>query len=551
MSNNLGNLFRDTVTAGLKRQSITTPSKWARNYRIMPAPFPGKWTPGPAPWTLGMHDSEAMLNVGQKAAQLGYTETLLNITFFKIDIEHKDCLYILPSKTPDASEFSAARFDIALELSPHLTNLFSNVKNVGHKRAGAANLYIRGSNSRSGLKSIPVGFIAMDEVDEMNQDNIPLAEERTSGQPESQIWKISTPTIPNIKINAAYQATTQEHYVFKCIHCSQRIELTWPESIVMTAEHKDDPNIKNSYLICTKCKGVLPHETKRDWLSVDNAEWVPFGDPNHDARGFYINQLYSIASQPWKIVKKYFEGLIDKPSEQEFFNSKMGLPHIVEGAKITDSEIKNAYYSRSKNDPPPSNKIVTMGVDQGRWLHYEIDAWTFPKLGNDLNMVAECEVLTEGKCVDFNELHALMKQWQVIKCVIDAQPDRRMAYEFACNFYGHVELCFYGRGQQKKTITIAPDADSHVITVDRTSWLDVALNRFRTKTIRIPQDTSQEYIDHVQSLVRHYQKDSYGNPISLYVNIGPDHFGHARCYAEIALPLAASLTTNEDISVFL
>jgi len=105
MSSNLANLFRDTITAGLQRQSITTPSKWASNYRIMPPPFPGMWGPGPAPWTLAMHDSEATVNVGQKAAQMGYTETLLNITFFKIDIEHRDCLYILPSKTPDATEF--------------------------------------------------------------------------------------------------------------------------------------------------------------------------------------------------------------------------------------------------------------------------------------------------------------------------------------------------------------------------------------------------------------------------------------------------------------
>jgi len=192
-----------------------------------------------------------------------------------------------------------------------------------------------------------------------------------------------------------------------------------------------------------------------------------------------------------------------------------------------------------------------MGVDQGRWLHYVVTGWRFPKFGNDLNMMAECEVLIEGKCVDFDELDTLMKQWQIIKCVIDAQPDRRMAYEFASRFYGHVKLCFYGRGQQKKSITINPDEDQHLITVDRTSWLDVALNRFRIHTITLPQDTSQEYKNHLQNLVRHYSKDRYGNPTSEYITTGADHFAHAQCYAEIALPLAASLTTNENIHIFL
>jgi len=59
---------------------------------------------------------------------MGVTETLLNITFFAIDIKRIDVLYTLPAKTPDAGDFSQARFDSALELSPHLTQLFSDTK---------------------------------------------------------------------------------------------------------------------------------------------------------------------------------------------------------------------------------------------------------------------------------------------------------------------------------------------------------------------------------------------------------------------------------------
>lgn len=557
--NDLTNLLKDTVASGLKRQAITVCSKWAKAYRVMPPPFPGIWTPGPAPWTLDMHDSIAPVNIGQKSAQMGYTETILNITFFNMDINSLNCLYVLPTKMPDASEFSASRFDIALELSPHLTNLFSNVKNVGHKRAGAASLYIRGSNSRSALKSIPVALLLFDEVDEMNQENIPLAEERTSGQLAPIIWKISTPTIPNVRINEAFLLSTQEHYVFKCPSCSRFTELIWPDSIIITAESMSDPKLKNTYLICKECNKRLPAATgiqesikaKQSWLNVDNARWESFGDPQVDARGFYINQLYSMVRQPWEIAYSYLRGLINKVSEQEFFNSKLGLPHIVEGAQVKDFEIEQAIGSRRKEDKAPEGILVTMGVDQGKWLHYEIAAWRFPKLGNDLNMVAECEVLTEGKCIDFEELEPLMAQWQVMQCVIDAQPDRRMAYEFAVRFWGHVKLCFYARGQSSKTISIDPDEDQHKISVDRTSWLDAALNRFRTKTITLPQNISVEYREQIKNLVRHYRKDHNNNPVSEYVAVGADHFGHARCYAEIALPLAASFVTNKDIKVFL
>ena len=540
-------LFRQTVAAGLKRKAITTCSKWARTYRIMGPPHPGPWTPGPAPWTVDMHDYTAPKNIGQKSAQMGYTETALNITLYKIDMESLDCLYVLPAKTPDASEFSAARFDPAIELSPRLTELFSSVKNVGHKRAGAINLYIRGCKSRSALKSIPVAFIVFDEIDEMNTDLIPLAEERTSGRVDPQIWKISTPTLPNKGINELFLDSTQEHYEFKCPHCSRIIELIWPDAIKIIGDHHN--NCSGSHLQCPKCSHKLEHETKQTWLA--GGQWTSYGDTSLDARGFYINQLYSITRRPEEVTKLYFKGLIDKASEQEFFNSKLGLPHIVKGAQVQKHEVERARGGRRKDDPIPENKIITMGVDQGRWLYYEVVAWDFDELGNDLNMSAKANVLAEGKVVDFSELDLLMRQYQVIKCVIDAQPDRRKAYEFACKYWGHVLLCFYARGQMGKTITIDPSAEQHKIAVDRTSWLDVALNRFRLKTITLPQDLSEEYPEHISNLVKHYTTDKSGNPMGEYKNMGPDHLGHARCYSEIALPLAAALTTNKNVRVFL
>ena len=54
-----------------------------------------------------MMDSDAELNVGMKAAQIGYSEAVLNRTFFTLDVKKQDVLYVLPSQTPDASDFSS------------------------------------------------------------------------------------------------------------------------------------------------------------------------------------------------------------------------------------------------------------------------------------------------------------------------------------------------------------------------------------------------------------------------------------------------------------
>lgn len=552
----LTDLIRQRIQSGLKRKSVTTCSSWAETYRIMGTPFPGFWTFKHHPWLKEMHDFENERMIGQKSAQMGYTETALNLAFYYIDIRTVDVLYVLPSKTPDASDFSASRFDGALDLSKHLENLFSDVKNVGHKRAGSTNLYVRGSKSRAGLKSIPVGLVILDEVDEFDQDNIPLAMERLSGQVDRKIAMLSTPTIDDRGINRYYNLSSQDHFFFRCPFCSRRTELIFPDCLTITAESINDPGLKNSHLICKECKHQLYHETKSEWLK--SGVWIS-GYEGRDDRGFYINQLYSSTVTPVEIAQKYLEALRDPASEQEFWNSKIGLPHIVEGARVTDSNIDQCKeYSNHKTSDPPQYGCITMGVDVGKVLHCEIDQWILPHtyIGSvDLNVQAKCRVLTMFKVKDFEELDEYMRKYRVLACVIDSQPEHRKAYEFASRFWGHVKLCIYGKGISGKQIVVGRDdhgqiVDEHLITVDRTSWLDLSLSRFRTKgMLTLPIDTTEEYREHIKSLVRVYSRDVDGNPIGKYEKgeQKPDHYAHARNYAELALPFATSLNKVQDI----
>lgn len=266
----LKKLFIERFTSGLNRFAVQKPSIWAETYRVIKTQ---KWSFARYPWQKEMHDTDNPKNVGQKAAQMGFTETLLNLTFYTLDVRAKDVLYVLPNKNPDAGDFSSSRLDPAREESKHINNLFTEVDNIGHKRAGIANLFIRGSNSRPGLKSIPVYFLAMDEVAEFVEENIPLAFERVSGQMEYLIWLISTPTAAGYGISKYYDDSDQKIFEFRCPACSKYIDLTFPDSLVITAEDKNDPRINDTHLICKQCKNKLPHETKQEWLST--WRWVP------------------------------------------------------------------------------------------------------------------------------------------------------------------------------------------------------------------------------------------------------------------------------------
>lgn len=556
----------ERIQHGLIRGTLTRASRWASRYYVMPSnrvmaqgPLNFKYYP----WEKDMLDSNAPLNIGQKAAQMGFSNVVLGRTFYEIDVKGMNCLYVLPAKTPDASDFSSSRFDPALELSPHLSKMFSDVKNVGHKRAGTANLFIRGSRSRGGLKSIPAGFIVLDELEEMTQENIPLALERASGQFEKFIWMISTPWIDNKGINTYFNQSSMEHFWFPCPHCNRYIELKYPESLVVTGDSLNDPRLKDSHLICYECKGVLPQDRlnpdiKASWLylpdskSERGAKWVP-SRTGTDSRGFHVSQMYSATVTPYELAQSVMKAQYNAADEQELYNSKLGLPRTPDGSAINDTQIMKALGGYKHYEGACPQGITCMGVDVGKWLHVEICTYSFPTTYQstfDLNAQCTCKQLIALKVKDFKELDALMLKYRVQMCVIDANPERRMAYDFACRNYGRVKLCQYPEGVNGRQLS--ENQSEQMISADRTSWLDSSLGRFRAETIQLPLDVCEEYKEHIKAQVRIFKKDRNGNPVARYETADntPDHYGHARNYCEIALPLATSLhqTTSGKIN---
>lgn len=537
---------------GLMRKSAVTCSRWAEQYIVLGKPVPGRLNFKHHPWSKEWMDCD-MDWTGMKAAQMSMTMSALARGLFTIDVRRNDVLYVLPKRNPDATDFSKAKFDTLLELSPHLSQMFSNVKNVGHKQAGNVNFFLRGSRSKSALKSISVGLKVYDEFDEMNQRNVALANERSSGflAEDKQTIKISTPTVPDFGIAREIVNTTQEHYMFRCPRCGKYTEFIFPDDLVVTADSlNDEKGIRNSYVCCHECKGKIEHQEKFEILSARNAHWEPTGNKDSFTRGFLINQLYSITVEPWEIAKMSLEAANDPVVEQEYFNSKGGLPHAVEGALITEDQVLACRWNHSKKQPPPQG-LITMGVDVGhKVLYYWIDNWLLPQnLGADLNTLAVAQTLNEGTVPGFRDLDRLMRQFQIQHCIVDVDPAFRDAEEFAERFNGRVNLCRFVRGLKKSKIRTNTDESEKVIHVNRTYWLDLSQGRFRHGTSRIllPKDVSDDVPKHISALIRYETRDDDNNIVASWKSTKPDHKALARVYSEIALPLAVSIGSGQDI----
>lgn len=523
----------------------------------MGEPFPGYYSDKYHPWVREMHDSWAPFNYSMKGAQLGVTEVGINRAFYTIDKLKRDVLYVLPTAL-NATRFSKSRFGGALNHSPYLKSIFTDTNTVNLKQAGSNTLYINGSRGDSNLKSIPASELILDEVDEMDEKQIWLALERLSGQLHKHVWGISTPTIHNHGIHKLFQGSTQEHFFFKCPSCSRRTELVWPDCVEIVGEHVTDRRCGESFLKCKECKQKLEHKDKP--LFLRSGEWNSTApNANPDVRGFHISQLYSFTVSPGELVVAYHRGFGDELAAKEFHNSKLGLPFVGDGAVVTDDMIDRSLRNHTKQDPRPNyggERIITMGVDQGKWSYVEICEWYFDSYSHDLNVAAQAKVLWEGKFheTEWDTLDKLMREWQVLGCVIDADPATMDARRFAKRFPGYVWLCRYRRGVSAKDIQLMDDEDgAPIATVDRTHWLSASLGRFKTDPTRIllPRDVSREYREHIKALVGTYERDEHGNPVATFKEIGPDHFGHARTYAEIALPLCAARETHQDVKKLL
>lgn len=525
--------FRTILLDGLQRRTLSKCSKWAEKCRIVGIPFPGPYSFKHYPWAREMHDEESEEWCGQKGSQLGFTEVGLNRALFTIDIRKTDVLYVLPSQNPHASEFTAGRFDPALQLSPYLDKLFGDVRNVGHKRAGAVNLYIRGSRSPASLKSIPAGLLILDELDEMNQGNLALADERQTGQRKRQKISISTPTIENVGINALYQRSTQAIFVFKCPGCSKFIDLKWPDNFVLCGEAEYDPKIDESYIKCNYCDKKLDHESKHEYLVT--GQWQD-QISNRLLRGFHINQLYSPTETPGRIAKVWFKAQYSLTEMQMFHNNKLGVVFEIPDSRISISDINYCIGEYHNKPKIQQGTLVTMGIDQGKDLHYWIDAWyPIPNANGDIHSIYRAKLLEYGITGDFDYLDHLMEKWQVAFAVGDHLPQTRSMQEVANRWPNRFCTCLYADSQKARTMVF--NSIENRVTVDRTAWLDLALGRFKARSIKIPMDFPEFAKKHINAPIRKPEKDRHGNDTARYITGErvADHFAHARNYSEVAL----------------
>jgi len=547
--------LRSRIQQKLTDAALTTCTRWSEARVHMPNPFPGPINFDRFPWQREILNINEGLVTVQKAAQIGYSIAGMVRALYVVSERKNDVLYVLPTQGL-AGDFSKARLDALIQLSPHLHGLFDGGDSVGLKTTlDRTNLYIRGSVSSRGLVSVPVSSAIIDEYDRCADGTYDLVTERLSGQLTKYLFALSTPTLPELGINAKFKEGTMERFMFPCPSCGKHIHLKFPENVLICGEYLGDPETARSRYICDKCNAVLPHETKIDWLAP--AKWVPERTNVQGHRSFHVNQLYSMTVTPEEMVSAHFKSQTSEIAATEFANQKLGVSYVADGARLSESIIRECFdgdYRLGSDTPEDASRMICMGIDVGTFLDVWIAEFTFDRspggmpYENSRSRLLQSLRIPTNDSTCWEQVGNLMREYQVRYAVTDMQPDTVSARRFCRAFRGYSALCQYRRGTTGNEIKEVMDEQRvPTLTVDRTVFLDLALGRFHKKRITVPSTIPHIIIDHLKAPMRGYELDEMGLPRGVYRSAGDDHQAHAAAYCEIAFHRSYCQSTGRTI----
>ena len=252
-------------------------------------------------------------------------------------------------------------------------------------------------------------------------------------------------------------------------------------------------------------------------LDLERGEWVATirDRPIH---GYRISQLFSSKVDPAEILREYRTTRFPT----RFYNLKIGIPWTDLENKLDTMTVLSLCSEALLAEK--SERPCTMGVDTGKQLHAVI-------LREDPNDFEKHHVVHLAICHDFSELDALMKRFQVERCVIDGLPETHATREFAGRHAGKVNMNFFNPHQRG---AVRWDHQAHTVQVNRTEGLDASRAAFRRRRVVLPRRTPivDLFASHLTQDARILEEDQdTGMQSYKYIRTGENHFSHAFTYA--------------------
>ena len=325
--------------------------------------------------------------VFMKAAQLGATEMGSNWIGYVIHHAPGPMMAVWPT-VEMAKRNSKQRIDPLIEESAALAELIAPARSrdsgntILAKEFRGGVLVMTGANSAVGLRSMPVRYLFLDEVDgypldvEGEGDAISLAEARTRTFARRKIFIVSTPTISGASaIEREYEASDQQRYFVPCPHCNHRQwlrfeQLRWDKGLPATAAY-----------ICEACDTAIS-EHHKTWM-LERGEWRAMALENGvKTAGFHLSSLYSpVGWRSWREIAAAWEAAVSKESGsaaaiKTFKNTELGETWVEEGEAPDWQRLVERREDYRVGSVPSGGLLLVSGADVQK-DRIEASVWAF------------------------------------------------------------------------------------------------------------------------------------------------------------------------------
>lgn len=368
-------------------------SEWADANRVLTtrsAAEPGPYRTARTPYLRDIMDdlsvgSATLRVIFKKCAQIGASEVGNCWIGYLVDQAPGPILMVQPT-VELAKRYSKQRIDALFTESDLMRAKVrpSRSRDSGNtillKEFDGGLLIITGANSAVGLRSMPVRYLFLDEIDaypgdvEAEGDPVALAEARArTFSFRAKKFLASTPLIKGMsRISREYERSDQRKYFVPCPLCRemQVLEfprLRWQPGKPGTVQYQ-----------CKACEELFGEHHKTDMLAA--GEWRATAaslDPL--THGYHLNGLYSpVGWLGWAdIAKQWEEAVTDADARKTFINTVLGEEWEEEAAEVPDWQ---RLYERREAWPlhtvPERGLFLTAGADvQADRIEVDIWAW--------------------------------------------------------------------------------------------------------------------------------------------------------------------------------
>lgn len=382
-------IYNEGFNAGLKPDPLMNISEWADKYRILSqkaSAEPGKWRTSRTPYLKEIMDCLSPYSgiekvVFMKGAQIGGTEVGNNFLGYIVHLSPGPVMLVMPT-VDGAKRTSKTRIDPMFEAIPELKGVISDRRSKDAsnttlmKEFQGGVLVLTGANSAIGLRSMPVRYIFLDEIDaykgdvEGEGDPVNLAIKRTSTFNRRKIFMVSTPTIQGVsRIEYEYEQSDQRHYMVPCPYCNKRQSLKWKQI------HFENDDPATATYVCEYC-GAIIEEHLKTWM-LENGIWEK-SNPKSNVAGFHLSSLYSpVGWFSWADAVKQFLDAKNKDNLLKVWvNTVLGETWLEKGEAPEWQILFDKREDYQQEIVPSGGLFLTAGADvQKDRIECEVVAW--------------------------------------------------------------------------------------------------------------------------------------------------------------------------------